>query len=86
MAQEHTGHQAMRVALSISLFVLYILISIVVVAVPFICFSVKLPLSQPTSFCLFPSILHPTRAGGGAIKRPRGPLLLATAKPQHLLH
>jgi len=40
-----------RVVLSISLFVLYILfISIVVVTVPFVCCSVKLPLSRPTSF------------------------------------
>jgi len=42
------------------------LICIVVVAVPFVCCSVKLPLSQPTSFCLFLSILLRRPAGGGA--------------------
>jgi len=35
-------------------------IYIVVVTVPFVCCSVKLPLSRPTNFCLFPSILLPT--------------------------
>jgi len=39
---------------------------VVVVTVPFVCCSVKLPLSQPTSFCLFLSILLPPRLGGGA--------------------
>jgi len=44
--QEKAGHWAVRVALCISLFVLYILlISIVVVTVPFVYCSVKLPLS-----------------------------------------
>ena len=33
---------------------------------PSVCCSVKLPLSRPTSFCLFPSILLRTPAGGGA--------------------
>jgi len=65
-----------RVALCILLFVLCILlISIVVVPVPFVCCSVKLPLSRPTSFCLFLSILLPTPAGGGAIEQPIGPIL-----------
>jgi len=42
-------HQAMRVALCISLFVLYILlICIVAVTVHFVCCSVKLPSSRPT--------------------------------------
>jgi len=46
MALECVGHQAVRVALCISLFVLYILlISISVVTLPFVCCSVKLPLS-----------------------------------------
>jgi len=39
---------------------------IVVVTVPFVCCSVKLPLSRPTSFCLFLSILLHTLTGGGA--------------------
>jgi len=48
-------------------FVLYIpLFCIVVVAVPFVCCSVKLPLSRPTDFYLFRSILLHTPAGGGA--------------------
>jgi len=48
-------------------FILYIpFICIVVVPVPFVCCSVKLPLSRPTSCCLFLSILLRTPAGGGA--------------------
>jgi len=43
-----------------------LLICIVVVPVPFACCSVKRPLSRPTSFCLFLSILLRTPAGGGA--------------------
>jgi len=35
-------------------------------SVPSVCCSVKLPLSRPTSFCLFLSILLCTPAGGGA--------------------
>jgi len=70
---------------SVHFSVLYILlISIIVVTVPFVCCSVKLRLSQRTSFCLFLSILLPTPAGRGVIERPCGPLLLATAKLQHL--
>jgi len=42
------------------------LFCIVVVPVPFVCSSVKLPLSRPTSFCLFLSILLRNSAGGGA--------------------
>jgi len=42
------------------------LFCIVVVTVPFVCCSVKLPLSRPSSFCLFLSILPCTPAGGGA--------------------
>ena len=41
------------------------LFCIVVVAVSFVCCSVKLPLSQPTSFCLFLSILLCTPEEGG---------------------
>ena len=43
----------------------FLLICIVVVTVPFVCCSVKLPLSRPTSFCLFLFILLHTTAGGG---------------------
>jgi len=39
---------------------------------PFVCCSVKLPLSRPTSFCLFLSVLLRTVARGGAAERPRG--------------
>jgi len=42
-----------------------LLICIVVVTVPSVCCSVKLPLSRPTSFCLFLSILLCTPAGEG---------------------
>jgi len=44
----------------------FLLICIVVVTVPSVCCSVKLPLSRPTSFCLFLSILLRTLAGGRA--------------------
>ena len=54
-------------ALCVVWFVLcFLLICIVVVSVPFVFCPVKLPLSQPTSFCLFLSILLHTQAGGGA--------------------
>jgi len=54
-------------ALWVMRFVLcFLLICIVVVPVPFVCCSVKLPLSRPTSFCLFLSILLCTPAAGGA--------------------
>ena len=43
-----------------------LLICIIVVPVPFVCCSVKLPLSRPTCFCLFLSILLRTPAGEGA--------------------
>jgi len=53
--------------LSVLQFVLWIpLIYIVVVPVPFVCCSVKLSLSRPTSFCMFLSILLRTAVGGGA--------------------
>ena len=41
------------------------LICIVAVPVPFVCCSVQLPLSQPTGFFLFLSILLHTAVGGG---------------------
>ena len=47
------------------LYCVFLLICIVV-TVPFVCCSVKLPLSWPTVFCLFPSILLRTLVGGGA--------------------
>jgi len=66
VAREHVGHWAVRVTLCISLFVLYILLmSIIVITVHFVHCSVKLPLSLPTSFCLFLSILLPNPAGEG---------------------
>jgi len=78
-AQEHAGHWVVRVALCMPRFVLYILIS-VVLTVHFLCCSVKLPLSQPTSFAFFFRFASPPQ-GGEAIEQPRGPLLLARAKP-----
>jgi len=68
-AQECVGHRAVGVALGILQFILCILLfSTVVLTVCFVCCSVKLPLSRPTSFCLFLSVLLPTPAGGGAIE------------------
>jgi len=52
-------HQAVRVALSISLFVLYILLIGIVVTVPFVCCSVRLPLSRLRSFAFFFPFLSP---------------------------
>jgi len=45
------------------------LFCIVVVPVPFVCYSVKLPLSRPTGFCLFSfhSPPHPGRGRGGRV-------------------
>jgi len=76
-----------RVALSILLFVLYIFLIriisylLIVVTVHF----VKLPLSQPTSFRLFLSILLHTPAAEGTTEQSHGPVLLAMAKLQHCL-
>jgi len=69
--------RAVRAALCVLLFVLCILLIhiVVVVTALFVCCSVKLPLSQPTSFFLFLSILFPTPAGGGAAERPSGPVV-----------
>ena len=59
--------QSWRAALWVVRFMLcFLLICIFVVPVPFVCCSVKLPLSRPTSFCLFLSILLRTPARGGA--------------------
>ena len=56
---------SVRAALSAGCFVLCIpLICIIVVTVPFVCCSVKLPLSRPTSF--FPFSSAPQWGGGGA--------------------
>ena len=51
---------------SAGLFCVFPFFFIVVVPVPFVCCSVKMPLSRPTSFYLFLSILLRTAAGGGA--------------------
>ena len=70
---------AVRVALCVLLFVLCILlICIIIFTVPFVCCSVKLPLSRPTSFCLFSfySPPHPSGQRGGRVAL----LLPATAK------
>jgi len=64
-----TLRRAVRVAPCVLLFcflLCILLICIIVVPVPFVCCSVKLPLSRPTSFCLFLSILLRTLAGEGA--------------------
>ena len=62
-------------------FVLYIpLFCIIVVPVPF--GSVKLPLSRPTSFCLFLSILLRTPVGGA---RPRGAFVAGCSRNQNRL-
>ena len=62
----HSGG-AVRESGSVCGFILYfLLICIVVVIVHFSCCSVKLPLSRPTSFCLFISIFLRSPAGGGA--------------------
>jgi len=50
---------------SAGLFCIFPFFCIVVVPVPFVCCSIKLPLSRPTSFCLFLSVLLCTPAGGG---------------------
>ena len=65
-AQKHVGHWAVRVAICISLLVLYIfVISIVVVTVLFICCSVKLHSFRPMSFPVFlPFLSHPSRGRG----------------------
>jgi len=44
------------------------LFCIIVVPVPSVCCSVKLPLSRPTGFCLFLSILLRTPAGRGSAR------------------
>jgi len=70
-----TGQWVVRVALCILQFVLcFPLICIIVVTVPSVFCSVKLPLSQPTSFSLFLSFLHSTPVRGGEVERPRGPI------------
>ena len=62
----HAGHQVVGDAVCILLFVLCILrTSIVVVTVFFICCSVKLPLSWPTSFAFFFPFSSPPQGGEG---------------------
>jgi len=59
--------QSGRAAFCVVWFVLcFLLTCIIVVTVPFVCCSVKLPLSRPTGFCLFLSILLRIPVGGGA--------------------
>jgi len=74
-----------RAGLWVVRFVLcFLLICIVVVPAPFVCCSVKLPLSRPTSFCLF-SFHSPPHSGGG--RGGRMVLLLpAAAKPEQGLN
>jgi len=63
----NSQRRSWRAALWVVRFVLcFLLLCIVVVPVPFVFCSVKLPLSRPTSFCLVLSILLRTPAGGGA--------------------
>jgi len=60
-----SGREWLCSAGSVLWFVLCVpLFCIVVVPVPSVCCSVKLPLSRPTGFCLFLSILLRTPAGG----------------------
>jgi len=62
--------QSGRTVLWVMLFVLcFLLIWIVVVTVPFVCCSVKLPLPPPTSFfpCFFPFSSAPQRGWGGRV-------------------
>ena len=75
-AWERARQWAVRVVLCVLLFVLCILLfCIVVVTVPFVCCSVKLSLSRPTSFCLFLCTLLRTPVGGGVAERTRGPFV-----------
>jgi len=60
------GGRGGRLSGSCGLCCAFLLICIIVVTVLFVCCSVKLPLSRPTGFCLFLSILLRTPAGGGA--------------------
>jgi len=56
-----------RAAVWVGRFVLcFLLICIIVVPVPSVCCSVKLPLSRPTGFCPFLSLVLRTPVGGGA--------------------
>ena len=56
-----------RLSGSCGLRCVFLVICIVVFPVPFVCCSVKLPLSWPTGFCLFLSILLCTVAWGGVV-------------------
>jgi len=72
-----------RAALWVVQFVLcFLLICIIVVTVPFVYCSVKLPLSPPTSFCLFLSILLRPPAGGRAAAWP----FCCQPQPNHSTH
>jgi len=63
----HSGGPGELVSVLCGLCRVFLLICIIVVPVPFVCCSVKLPLSRPTGFCLFLSIFLHTPAGGGAV-------------------
>jgi len=84
--RELTGHQAVRVAPCILLFVLYILSVGIVVTVCFLCCSVKLLLSRLTSFCLFLSILIPTPAGGRGNRAMAWPFVVSQGQTTIPLH
>jgi len=79
-AREHAASVwSGRVSLSVVRFVLCFLLICIVVAVPFVCCSVKLPLSRPISFLLV-SFHSPPHPGGGRGSRV-ALLLPAAAKP-----
>jgi len=66
-ARRQCGRAALFCGLcSVGLFCVFAFFCIVVVPLPFVRCSVKLPLSRPTSFCLFLSILLCTPEWGGA--------------------
>ena len=61
----------------------FLLISIVVVTVPFVCCSVKLPLSQPPGFCLF--FFPFSSAPRQGERRPRGAFVAGGSRNQNIL-
>jgi len=62
------GGSGERLCCAVCFVLCILLICIVVVAVPFVCCSLKLPLSRPTSFCLFLSILLAPWRGEGQLR------------------
>jgi len=77
--------RSVRVVLCIKLFMLcFLLICIVVVTVPFVCCSVKLPLSRPTSFAFFFPFSSALQRGEG---QPRGAFVAGRSQTiTHLQH